>query len=299
LVRAAAGFKGLFNKAPPGIIPDNSNGYARVEQGSTYAAHGHLQTQFGWFTPGVHYIYSWNQDDRADPEDDPATPIDESLARPDGSLTIKGADVRMDAGRFGYLYAGVSRTDGEDTANLQNLVSILNTGSRELADRFWGIDSNGTGSLTLFGLQYSLSLGTLLRYPAEFYGEGPDLAVTLFGIYGTQTTELPPLSSQSFLDGRNMLKFGGELGYGMTRYVASALRVDQVMPDLDDSSQNFTVIAPKLVFRSDWQTRESVTLQYAGYLLGDNARFNGDNRLNNTSNNPDQHMISVLGTMWW
>jgi len=88
--------------------------------------------------------------------------------------------------------------------------------------------------------------------------------------------------------------------YSFDKHVAAALRLDHVLPDLEDFGRSFGVVSPKLIFRTDWITREAVTVQYSGYLLGDDVIVTGDNRLVNTnSENPDRHMVSVFATMWW
>jgi hypothetical protein len=303
---AEGGVKGDMNKAPRGILPDGSNEYARPEEGSTFVGHGHLGFKIKeTFAPTVHFVRAFSQDDRADlPNGDPnLTDVDESirgtgpgaLRTRDGSVTVIGADVRMDMDRFGYLYLGGSRVTGEWARSVSNIVQVLNSGSgKEFNERYWGYASGGNGDLTFLGGQYTLSLGTLLRHPMEYWGEGPDLNVTLFGIYGSVGSE-----AKAF-DGRNMLKYGTELVYSMTKHLATSVRADHVMPYLDDSSRNFAVISPKIILRSDWVTRESLTIQYAGYLLNDNVEVKGDNRLVNiASGNPDKHLVAIYGTMWW
>jgi hypothetical protein len=294
-VHLEAGFKGDLDRVPVGVVPDASNEYARPEEGSTYAAHAHVGA--GWkqtVSLALHGISSFTQDDRSDPADDPTTLATESKARPDGNLRVLGADFRVAGKRFGHFYAGAAQIDGEHAITLSNLVRILNSGGgKELMERYWGYASGGNGSLRLVGGQYSVSLGTLLRYPMEFWGEGPDLVLSAFGIYGDVDSEADAFD-------RKMLKYGVEATYSMLPWLAASGRIDHVMPELGDSAQSFAVISPKLVFRSDWQTRESITVQYAGYVLGNEVIVRGDNRLlNSPSGNPDRHLIAVIGTMWW
>jgi hypothetical protein len=290
------GFKGEMNKPPPGLIPGGSNEHARAIEGSTLAAHAHAGLNYAEAaTLSLHYITTWSQDDRGDPIDDPATAVNESQARKDGKIDIKGADLRVDGKRFGYFYGGVSHVEAEDSTSVSDLVKILNAGSgKELMERYWGFDADGNGKLVLVGGQYTLSLGTLLRYPQEFWGIGPDLYVSVFGIYGVVTSPVEEF------DGQNMYKYGGELTYSMFSWLAASGRFDHVMTDTDDPTRSFAVFSPKLVFRSDWKTREALTLQYATYFLGSNVRVEGDNRLmNNPSGRPDKHLLALYGTIWW
>ena len=119
-VTGEAGLKGELGKAPLGIISDGSNEYARPQEGSTFAAHAHLGVGYrDLVTLTAHTIRAWSQDDRKDAAD----------RLPDGSLTTNGLDVRLAAGRFGCLYVGGARSDGDNASAISDLVKILNAGS--------------------------------------------------------------------------------------------------------------------------------------------------------------------------
>lgn len=293
--RVEAGFKGELDKAPVGVVQNGSNEHARDEEGSTYAAHGHLGLTYKGLTPTLHVIHSFSQDDRIDLPDDPRTEWDESGLRRDGSIDVLGADLRLDGQRFGYWYVGAQRTRGDEANSVSDLVKVLNAGSgKEFNEHFWGFVSRGNGALTLLGTQYTVSLGRLLRHPMEFWGEGPDLSLSAFGIYGHADSDAPAFDDQ------DMLKYGAEGVYSFSKHVASSLRIDHVHPDLDAPGRSFAVFSPKVIVRSGWVTRESLTLQYAYYALGDDVRVEGDNRLVNiTSSNPDRHLVALYGTIWW
>ena len=290
-----AGFKGEFDKSPLGGAADGSNEYVRPEEGSTFAAHAHLGVKFAkYFQPTFHMIYSWSQDDRGDPEDDPSTPENDTQQHKDGSLLVLGGDIRIDGKRFGYLYAGGSHIVGKYTNSLTDMVQILNTGSGYFFnERYWGFSSNGNGNLTLAGLQYGLSLGTLLRHPMPYWGIGPDLFINIFGIYGHSESDAPDVSD------KNMFKYGAEAVYSFSKYVGASFRFDHVMPNLDEQSRSFGVITPKLIIRSDWNARESLILQYSYIAAGDDVVVRGDNRMMAASDTPDRHMLAIYGTIWW
>ena len=314
-VRAEAGFKGTFNRAMPTLVPDGSNENARPIEGSTYAAHGHLGFGYKDIWPTFHIIHAFSQDDRSDNYDDTSTPFYDPLTRKDGTLDVLGVDVKYAGGRFGHLVASTEHVVGKNMTSMSNLVQILWSGSgRDFNERYWGFYSNGTGTLTFAALQYTLSLGTLLRYPEEFWGDAPDLIVSLFGIYG-HSTSAPPIPAALApqvmntvmntgpfygLGNRDMIKTGVETVYSVASWLALGDRFDWVAPALGDSSQSYEVLTQKLIIRSDWTSRETLVLQYSGWILGDNVKVNGDNRLMNyTSAKPDQHMLAIYGTMWW
>jgi len=288
-----AGMKGDFDRVPVGMYPSGSNEWARAWYGSTYATHGHFGINYLNFEPTLHYIRAFSQDDRSDAYDDSETEVDERLAPEDGSLQILGGDLRWDGKRFGYLYLGASHVRGINTNRLSNLVQIINSGDGAvLMERFWGFASQGNGRLSLVGGQYTVSLGTWLRHPYEFWGEGPDLTLSVFGLYGKNNSRADAFD-------REMLKYGAEGVYSAFSWFAPSLRLDQVHERLGDSGRNWFVISPKLVFRSDWTSRESLTLQYAGYVTGKDVLVHGDGRLMTSASRPDKHLVTLYGTLWW
>ena len=306
-VTVEGGLKGQLERVPVGIAIDATTNFPRPEEGSTYAAHGHVSATWKNITPALHYIYSWSQDD-VYRVDDPDTPtVDESVARPDGSLSIFGADVRANLARFGHLYAGASHIKGKDTISISNLVQVLNSGGgRDFMERFWGFASGGNGTLTLLGAEYTLSLGTLLRYPQEFWGVGPDLTLVLFGVYGSSKGGCDQFLLPCVAGGANgeydtqAFKYGIEGVYSFSKHVIGTLRLDRVNPDLDDDTQSFLAITPRVIFRSNWITRETVGIQYSTFIRGSNVPINGDTRLVTTnSDSPDDHMFALFATMYW
>src|SRR5690606_6629938 len=101
-------------------------------------------------------------------------------------------------------------------------------GGRDLMDRFFGRNNDqGKGTLFLTGLEYTVSLGTLLRYPGDFWGEGPDLLLSLFGAYGRITADDPAR------DGEEKLKLGAEGVYSVLPWLAMSGRVDRAIPYLN------------------------------------------------------------------
>jgi hypothetical protein len=290
-----AGFKGDFNRVPMNMYPNGSNEWARPWYGSTYVPHGHFGINYVGFDVTGHYIYGFSQDDRSDRYNDSETVFNESRAPRDGHMGIAGADVRWDGKRFGYLYFGASHVNGVHTNRLSDTLQVINSGGGAvLMERFWGFGSQGTGKLTLVGGQYSVSLGTLLRYPADFAGEGPDLTVSLFGLYAKNESADP--TTRKF---KSAFKYGAEGIYSCLSWFAPSLRLDHVMQELGNSSKSFFVASPRLVFRSDWTSRESLTLQYSGYVTGKQVTAQGDGRLMIKDAPPDKHFLTVYGTLWW
>ncbi len=303
------GFKGDFNRTPFDLVPRQDNDYASPEQGSTFAHHYHLGADFGGVVrPALHYVGSFSRDDLSDRS---IVAVTEDRRIPDGALDIYGADVRVEAGRFGYLYLGGSYSKATSTISLGDLVQVLNTGGgKNFIQRFFGPTSDGTGSITLVGGQYTVSLGTLLRYPEDFWGEGPDLQLSFFGLYGYFTSDddsTYPNSARKQFDGVHKFKLGFEATYGLLEWLAASGRVDYAQPDTRDIDQSFAVLTGKAIFRTGWQTSEALTLQYSRFFNGDlvvpqgsNGEPKGDSRYaNTTSGKYDEHVLALYGTIWW
>jgi hypothetical protein len=295
-----AGFKGDINHPPTDLAPSPSNNFASAAQGSTFAPHAHAALTYRQMaTLTLHYIDAFEHDDRPDGFDDPSTTeTNEALDTADGRLQVAGADLTVNGGRYGYLYLGGARIDGHNVEHLNDLLQVLNTGSGKLLmQRYLGQEGHGNGGLTLFGTQYTISLGTLLRYPTEFWGEGPDLVVSLFGMYASTNSDDPTF------DGKQMFKYGTELTYNVLPWLAVSGRVDHVVPDTRDMGQSFAVFSPKLTFRNNWggaYRGGTLSLQYAAYALGDHVIVQGDTRLmNNPSGRPDTQMLAIAATLGW
>jgi len=229
------------------------------------------------------------------------------LDHADGRLRILAGDVRVALKRFGHFYGGVSHTSANYIRTISNVVQVLYAGGgRDLMDRYFGRNNlHGRGSLLLVGGQYDVSLGELLRYPDEFWGEGPDLKLSLFGMFAHITSEDPSR------DGEDKYKFGAEGTYSMLSWLAASARVDRsvpyahpakkpIYPGQNDNS--FSVLTLKAVFRSDWQSREALTLQYSRYFYRSNFHLVGLNaggQISTQSDEPDQNVLALFGTLWW
>jgi hypothetical protein len=302
VVDVEQGFQGQLDKAPNGLVPEGWNNFADPAVGTSFVHHEHLGLGYrGIATLGLHYVSGWSQDDRG-----------ATLKQPDGSINVLGADLRLSTGRFGYLYGGASYTKAKDARSVGNSIQIMNTvGGPGLMTNYLGPNSGGNGTLTTLAAQYDLSIARLYNYPRAFKGEWADVVVSLFGMRTHVTSDQKGfyLPTQRTYDGVNMTKFGGELTYSMLSWLAASVRGDHVINDDHDSSQTFTVVSPRLIFRSKWQAHDQVVLQYSHWIDGappDPAFPGGGVRVRDgypaTQNlllSPDKDMISLSASMWW
>jgi hypothetical protein len=241
--------------------------------GTTLVAHAHAMGSYKEVLKGgIHYLTSWTQDERI------------AGADPDGSIKIVGADARFNGGIFGELFLGASYVKLTHAEHVDGSIQVVNVASgQSMMDNFLGPDrspqgnDHGTGSLRNVLVQYDYSLATLARYPETFWGNGPDLKVTLFGMY-TRVGSFDP-----FWDKVSKLKFGTDIVYSPLDWLAVALRLDRVIPNMntdpsitdpsDDfrakiTGQNFSIVSPRLIFRSSFVAHEVVALQYSRYFYG-------------------------------
>ncbi len=282
-----AGFQGQFNKAPVGVEPAGWNGFADPNVGSGYAGHGHVSLNFsGKAEVGGHIIDAFTKDDRASNQS----------AIPKGDILVAGVDLRLTTGRFGHLYLGYGYTRAETARSVSGVIRVLNSpGGPGLMEDYLGDNSQGTGELNTFGFQYDLSLGNLLRYPNYFEGDGADLLISAFGI----VTHVKSPNDPAF-DDVNKLKLGGELGYSALKWLALGFRYDHVMPDVGEGTTYNAIVTGRVIFHSDWNSRDQVTLQYSYYNCGSfSVVREGYPPKDDPTIVPDSHVLSLTATLWW
>jgi hypothetical protein len=282
---AEQGFSGQHAKAPTGLAPAMWNDFADPNVGSSFVGHGHAGVLYKDLAQlSLHYFSAWSQDDRATPNQ-----------QPDGSINVGGVEGRLTAGRFGHLYLGGSQTTARHARTVSGVLRVLNTrGGPGLITEYLGPNSGGNGKLTTVAAQYDLSLGTLLRHPVRFYGNGPDLFVSAFGMLTRVASEDPAF------DGEDKLKYGLETTYSMLSWLSVSGRYDRVIPRVGDNFTSFAVLSPRLIFRSNWNAQDQIVLQYSHYLYGSQVVVrSGVPPIDDPTIQPDRHVVSLSGTMWW
>jgi hypothetical protein len=336
------GIKSTLTRVPADIPTGPDNNWQKPWEGQTFVHHGHIGLEIkGIASPALHYIKAFSRDDQGDQValgNMRSTyylyqgGVVENLDRPDldhadGSLDVLAADVRFAMRRFGYLYLGISNTSAEYLRSVAGVVQILNAGGgRDLLDRYFGRNNlDARGSLLLIGGEYQVSLGELLRYPDEYWGEGPDLKLSLFGMYARITSDDPSRDEES------KYKFGAEGTYSIISWLAASGRIDRSVPYAsppkllpaappgipncnpeaggvrcylypNQNDNSFTVLTAKLILRSDWTAREALTLQYSKYFYRDNfhmVTLNSGGQVSQNTDQPDQHLVALFGTLWW
>jgi hypothetical protein len=279
------GFQGQFDKFPNDVLPAGWNGFGNPNAGSGFVAHVHAGFSYmSTLTLGLHYLYAWEQDDRA-----------AQGTTPDGKLSVAAGDLRLTTGNIGHVYLAASRTTATFVGSLGGILEVMNTGSGQgLIDNYLGPASGGNGKLTTLAGQWDVSLKSIARYPEVFLGDSPDVVLSLFAMQTHVTSNDPAYTHV------NKVKVGGEGAVSLFKYLAFSTRVDRVMPNGSDAAQAFSIVSPRLIFRSKWQAHDQVVLQYSHFFYGDGVVVrSGYPAVPDPTIHPDRDMISLSASMWW
>jgi hypothetical protein len=300
-----------------------------VQQGTTLLAHGHVGAVYKeMLTLTGHAMYTWTMDAM---RTDLNNPNSAGTARPanyvsppgdgsgtfagsarDGHLLILGADLRLDGGWMGIGYLGYSHNRAVNVGVLQDSIETMHSqGGWQYAANFTG-KAMGTGTLDSIGLQYTFSLAAFLLRPQAFWGQGSDVTVQIFGMFnhisGLGTTNDDYAMKQQ---GKDKLKMGTQWLYTPFAVMSAGIRYDWVQPNLDDSTQSFMVLSPRLIFRTAFITHEQIQIQYQYYMYGDwytkpyNTLYSLPYPYGGDIGNlwrplqPDKHTFTIAASMWW
>jgi hypothetical protein len=291
---AEHGLMGRLGKVPIGAAPNVFDHGPSPSRPSSFVHHAHAGFAINGDVPfvfGLHYLYNWAQDER-DQVDDPKTPLLDEGRRPDPKMTVYGVDWRMIDNYLGNFAIAASYAD----ATYADLLTGLNyygadTGEL-LTKRLLGEQGGGTGKLLIAGFEYNFSWAKYLWYPQAFWGDGPDLITSVFANAGMVRESRDP----SF-DRRKLYKLGAEVTYRCLSWFAISGRYDHVAPNSKDLDESFDVISPKLIFRSNWNSHEQVTLAYTRWFYGPHTKGEAPNDF--THEELDDQMFSLSFGMWW
>jgi hypothetical protein len=217
-------------------------------------------------------------------------------------ILIYGADAKFLNQAFGDGYVGYSHLDARNAIYLQDAIEVLHSfGGWQLHDNYFGAPGNVdpvTGTIDSIEFQYVFSFGAFFHYPQAFWGDGPDLIASVFGMYNHINAPMNPAYTMS------KLKYGGELTYIPLSWMGLGFRFDHVSPDRSDTTQDFTVFSPRLVLRTAFVTHEQILFQYSRYFYGDNAAhgmfpYNSQAGAANISNGADKNAFQIAAIIWF
>jgi len=215
---------------------------------------------------------------------------------PDGKMWVAGIDARFDLSAFGYFYAAYSHVGLDNAVTVARAIEVIHSsGGGEfglgVVDNYLGpscVDtqpggthgrayypqpagdfdsgrpcSYGNGKVDTLLAQYEFSLTNFLQQSSggqKFWGDGQDLYLKLYGMYNKVHSDYAPN------DGIHKLKFGADLSYSILPWLSAGVRFDRLQPNTKVPEQSFQILSPRLVFKSNWNTHEAITLQYSRYM---------------------------------
>jgi hypothetical protein len=256
----------------------------------------------------LHWLVNWAQDERPMYTVDGTPMIDNLITRgineayiPDGKISVYGLDASMNHPVWGLLGLGASHVDAHYAWPLRGLLTYGGEG-KDLTERWLGNDTSGTGQLDVVGVNWSASLGKILASPKPFDANGPDLLINAGAVVGVTRSDSPcdPATQPACFKDRIRAKYGLDAFYAFSQHVSAGARLDRVMPNSHDSSETFHVLATRLVFKTDWQSRESIMLLYARWFYGTNTHPEYSTVTNSLPLvRLDDQLIAVNVNMWW
>jgi hypothetical protein len=307
------GLMGTRNgQVPNGVVPTGGNGSANPIYPAAFVHHihaGFLRTGDPTVKMQLHWFTNWAQDDLGQlPKDNPTTRyVNEAHIR-DGRLDVLGIDTTVQHRTWGYLGVAGSFTRGDNASVLKGLQTFGGESGQTLTERWFGQATSGTGKLFAAGINYTTSLGRMLNAPLPFSGDRPDVIlnagfvlaytrVTTPVITGTTMGTTFPADVALF-DQRLRYKFGADALFIWKPWMSLGLRGDRVAPNSKDAGETFYVVAPRVVFRRSWYSRESVTLLYAKWFYGPRSHSEASSLVPSDIGLDDQ-LIALNVNLWW
>jgi hypothetical protein len=99
-------------------------------------------------------------------------------------------------------------------------------------------------------------------------------------------------------DGRLRYKYGVDAFYAFASFMGAGVRFDQVVPNTAAPAETFEVLATRLVFKTDWSSRETISLIYAKWFYGTDTHREYSSGTFDFQRLDDQ-LIALNVNMWW
>ena len=228
---------------------------------------------------GLHYMHSWTQEQDHQCVNDPnanallgACPWKGNVLLEDpndGSLDVYGADLRLNMDAWGEFFVGYSLVWAKYASTVDAAIEVAHAGGGGFfSSGVTGIYLNergnnagtmqGNGHVHNIQAQYDFSLSTIIG--PEVFGN-TTLDGSLFGMFNMVSSQ-----DDAQADGVKKLKFGADLEFAPLSWFAVGFRADHLRPNNTIKEQNFSILSPRLVFRSDFASHEEISLLFHHYI---------------------------------
>jgi hypothetical protein len=260
-----------YNHSPPPPLAPYLPVQGPVPQGSTFLHHAHASLiADDWLQISGHYLYSFTPDDYLASTGDqtPAAGTTMVKSRP-GSMTVYGGEIHVDTAKIS-AYAGYSHIDASGLLPLAGAIEVIHgVDGLGFKQNYFGrlnpvvayyqmnpdASREDSGKVDTVLFQSLVRLAPLLGKPRG----GPDVALGIFGMYNHIDA---PSNKQ------DRLKFGADLDVIPLSFMAAGVRFDRVMANASDSTLTYSAISPRLIFHTNWLSREYVVVNYTRYIYG-------------------------------
>ena len=290
VIAVEQGFQGQLDKPPVGLAPDGWNGFADPNTGTGLVHHEHIGIGYRrQLTLGLALHAGLDARTIAPRRRSRRTARSRSWRAPTSASPAATSATSTRRGAY---------TDAERSRSVGRIIEVLNTegGPGPDAQLPRPEQRQAPGSCSPSAGQYDLSLARLLLYPEQLRRQvARHRAVAVRHVHQASRATTRPH------DGVNKLKFGGEGTYTLaSRGSPASLRLDHVRPTSEDDGQTFSIISPRLIFRSDWQVARPGRAAVLALLYGDNPIVrSGYPAVDDPGLEPDEHVVSLSASMWW
>ena len=251
---------------------------------------------------GVYYNSSWSHDpshyEAGGTELNNGAPLPEYEEWRKARMRTIGADVHLRLPRFGHLWAAYSHIALKNGWALSETVEIMHSaGGNGLASNYMG--ASGSGSMNNLTWQYENSVQNIRG--AGTGKDFPDLTLTVFGMMAATTRDLE--DGETIDEQLNQVKGGADLTFWPQKWVGIMFRYDGVNVNLDangDGNKEYTyhVFTPRVVFKSNFLSNESIWFQLSKYSYGKDA-VDHFAAANGTYDSPDELVFKMQANMSW
>lgn len=284
-----------LGKIPEGALNIGSTNFSDANLPPAYIHHAHLGIRKKGdttFQVQGHFMTNFSQTDQvpAQAADNPDTRQWDERYPKDGRIHVAGIEAKAISQTYGYFTLAGGVIDAKNAYRLRGLSTWAGDGV-SLTNDWLGGTTGGTGRILLAGFNYEFSIGSILRAPTPFWGDAPDLVINTSVQIASTKSEDPGF------DGKFKNKAGIDVLYTFIPWLGFGLRADRIAPNSKDPEETFYAIAPRLQFRSNWQSHETVTLKYSKWIYGKHTH--SDSWDARPRAQLDDQMIGLGFGMWW